>query len=76
MSGEPGYAAADSDRSRSTRSSFAGMVNSATTPQSKQTLSLGNTITGSLSRSLRLGKWMNISDSNCVWRFDEHDLHI
>ena len=49
------------------------MVNSVK-PQSKQTSSIGNTITAELSRLVLPGKL--ISPPNAVWFFDPHDLHI
>jgi hypothetical protein len=39
-----------------------------------QTAIFGNTITVGSSRFSRPEKWMMISEPNCVWLFDEHDL--
>ena len=41
-------------------------------PQSRQITSVGKAITPGLSR---LEKWMLISELNCRWLLEPHDLH-
>src|SRR5208337_1221190 len=59
--------------SLSRRNSVSARANSAE-PQSKQTLSSGNTKAAVLLRSSRPGKWMLISAPNSFWFSEPHNL--